>query len=68
MHSDTLGHCAPPPPRPLCTLFLFSLFVSVVTVKLTRTVWGKYQNLNQALLLHTPEKHRNFRGSDDRFK
>lgn len=53
---------------PLCALFLFSLFVSMVTVKLTCTVWGEYHNLNQALLLHTAAEHCSFRGSDDRFQ
>lgn len=52
----------------LCTLFLFSLFVSMVTVKLTPTVWGKYQNLNQVLLIHTAAKGCSFRGSNDKYK
>lgn len=52
----------------LCALFLFSLFVSMVTVKLTPTVWGKYQNLNQVLLIHTAAKGCSFRGSNDKYK
>lgn len=45
LHTHELRH----PGSPvffLRALFLFSLFVSMVTVKLTPTVWGKYQNLN----------------------
>lgn len=52
----------------LRALFLFSLFVSMVTVKLTPTVWGKYQNLNQALLIHTAAKDCGVGGSGDRCK
>ena len=52
----------------LCALSLLSLSVSMATVKLTPTVWGKYRNLNQALLLHTAAKASCFRGSDDLFK
>ena len=63
MNADTLGVVLF-----LCALFLFSLFVSMVTVKLTPTVWGKYRNLNQALLLHTAAEACCFRGSEDLFK
>lgn len=47
---------------------LLSLFVSMVTVKLTPTVWGKYQNLNQALFIHTAARDCSCRGSEDRFQ
>ena len=52
----------------LRALFLSSLFVSMVTVKLTpvHVVWGKYQNSNQTLLIHTAAKSCSFRSSDGR--
>lgn len=52
----------------VCPIAFLCVCASVVTVKLTPTVWGKYQNLKKALLLHTAAKSCRFRGSGDSCK